>query len=184
MPSSQYKISSKCTYRFQVCAHLRGLNVHHFGIVEATGLTVCSRDNIQCRYPHTKFHPNPPIGCTNVFTICAHIRSFKVRHFGMDEGTGLKIMYSMQYLMPLPPYRISSKSTNRFEICAHLRRLKVGHFGIFKAMSYVLWSRCHLQRHHFRTKCHPNPPNSSKVSHTSQKFKFPQFWNVLGYGTK
>jgi hypothetical protein len=38
MASSLYKISSKSSNRFNICTHLRSLNVCHFGMVEATGL--------------------------------------------------------------------------------------------------------------------------------------------------
>jgi hypothetical protein len=38
MPSSSYKISSKSTKRLKNSIHLRSLNVHQFGMVEATGL--------------------------------------------------------------------------------------------------------------------------------------------------
>jgi hypothetical protein len=33
-----YKLSSKSTNWFKSCTHLRSLNVHHFGMVEATAL--------------------------------------------------------------------------------------------------------------------------------------------------
>jgi hypothetical protein len=41
MPSPTYKISSKSTNQFKSCAHLRSLNVCHFGMAEGTTLNKC-----------------------------------------------------------------------------------------------------------------------------------------------
>jgi hypothetical protein len=38
MLSSPYKYSNKSTNRFKSCAHLKSLNVCHFGMVETTAL--------------------------------------------------------------------------------------------------------------------------------------------------
>jgi hypothetical protein len=79
---------SKFTDRFKSSTHLISLNVRHFGMVEATGLIICSRGNIQCH------HPPPPYNIssnyTNRFKSCAHLRWLNVRHFGMAEATRLK----------------------------------------------------------------------------------------------
>jgi hypothetical protein len=40
MPSPPYNISSKSTNWFKSCTHLRSLNVHHFGMVEAPAFRV------------------------------------------------------------------------------------------------------------------------------------------------
>jgi hypothetical protein len=46
---------------------------------------------------------------------CIQIRSLNVRHFGMVEGTGLKITESRSTSMAWPPYQIPYKSTNWFK---------------------------------------------------------------------
>jgi hypothetical protein len=81
----------------------------HFGMIEVTfSVIICiqnfnqihqsfqklsgSRDNIQCHHPHTKLYPNPPNGSKviKVF-LYTHLRSLNARHFGMSEGTRLKM---------------------------------------------------------------------------------------------
>jgi hypothetical protein len=49
------------------------------------------------------------ISCSHVdwWKFCIHLRSLNVRHFGMLEGTGLKITVSRSPSMAWPPYWIS-----------------------------------------------------------------------------
>jgi hypothetical protein len=90
MPLSQHRISSKATNRFIRCTHLRSLNVHHYGIVEANEIKVYDievafnvitsiQNLIQIQESVQKLH---------------HLRTLNVRHFGMVEATALNSMES------------------------------------------------------------------------------------------
>jgi hypothetical protein len=61
MPPSPYKISSKSTNLFKPCAHLRSLNVRHFGTVEATRLSRMESYVIFNVITSIQNHPNLPI---------------------------------------------------------------------------------------------------------------------------
>jgi len=65
--------------------------------------------------------------------------------------------------MPLPQYKISSKSTNQFKRCTLLRSLNIRHFEMVEAMRLKKWCRGHLQWRHLPTKFHKKPPIGSKV---------------------
>jgi ribosomal protein S10 len=84
MPLPPYKISSKSTNQFKIYAHLRRLNVCHFGMVEATRLS--SMDSMSS--PPYKIESKS----TNQFKSCTHHRSLDVCHFGMVEAMGLNSM--------------------------------------------------------------------------------------------
>jgi hypothetical protein len=55
-----YKISSKCTNQFKICAQLKNLNVRNFEMVEATTLSSMESRSTSVSSPY-KFHPNPAI---------------------------------------------------------------------------------------------------------------------------
>jgi hypothetical protein len=146
-------MSSKFTSQLKSCTHLRSLNVRHFGMVEATGLS----SSMESR-PYSMSSPLYIISSksTSRFKSCSHHSNLNVRHFGMVEATGLSSMESRSYSMS-SPHKISSKSTtNRF------KSLNVRHFGMVETTGLV-WSRGNIQHHYLHTKFHPNPPITSKV---------------------
>jgi hypothetical protein len=90
MSSPPYKISSSSTNRFRSYTHRRNLNIRHFGTVEATALNSIESRSSSMLSPHTRLHPNSPIGSKVIKEfLCTHLRGLNVRHFGMAEATRL-----------------------------------------------------------------------------------------------
>jgi hypothetical protein len=67
MPSPPHKISSKSTYRFKRCTHLRSLNFRHFGMIDITFNVFTSIQNF--------------IQIFQSVQIFTHLKSLNVRHF-------------------------------------------------------------------------------------------------------
>jgi hypothetical protein len=67
MPSPPRKISSKSTYRFKRCTHLRSLNFCHFGMIDITFNVFTSIQNF--------------IQIFQSVQIFTHLKSLNVRHF-------------------------------------------------------------------------------------------------------
>jgi hypothetical protein len=116
MPSHPYNISSKSINRIKICSHLRSLNVRRFGTVESTLLNSMDLRSSSTSSPHTRFHPNSPIGSKVIKGfLCTHLRSLNVRHFGMAEATTLK-MWHWGLFNGIICLQISWKSTDRFKV--------------------------------------------------------------------
>jgi hypothetical protein len=77
-------------------------------MVEAAALNSMESRSSSMSSPHTRFHPNPPVGSKVIKGfLCTHLRSLNIRHFGMDEATRFKNVASRSSSMASSAYQIS-----------------------------------------------------------------------------
>jgi hypothetical protein len=99
MPSPPYKISSKSTNRFKSCTNLRSLNVHHFGMLQATALNSTKLKSSSMSSPPYKTSSKSTTWFRSYSGVSSHPpQKLNVLHIGRDEATILKKMWHRGHL--------------------------------------------------------------------------------------